>query len=149
MARRRSRNYPIVNAATNDGSFTGAQVAIAKISKVDAQGVPNAWVKNVQVTGMINEAEDDVGGMVFYLTTDGAEWNDDYIITARGVPGPGGSVSLSANRSIKTNDTTSAAFEQGVGGPIYVWVEIADYVLTEKFRWVTEVWGQRHIVTEL
>ena len=148
MARRRSRNYKIVNAATNDGTSSGDQVLIAKISKVDAQGVPNAWIKNVQVTAMVNEAEQDVAGLIFYLTTDG-NWDDDYIITARGTPGPGGSVSLSANRSIKTNDTTSPAFEEGVGGPLYVWVEIGDYAATEKFRWITEVWGQRHIVTEM
>ena len=146
---RKSRNYKIVNAATNDGTLTGAQVVVAKISKVDAQGVPNAWIKNVQVTMMVNEAEEDVAGMVAYLTTDGGAWDDSKIITARAVPGPGGTVSLSANRSIKTNDTTSAAFEEGVGGPIYVWIEIGDYAYTEKFRWITEVWGQRHIVTEL
>jgi len=142
-----AKNYKIVNASTDNGTITGAQLLIAKIEKVDAQGVPNAYIKNVVISAMINEAEDDVGAMMFYLTTDGV-WNDDYVISAKASPGPGGTVSLSANRSIRSNDTAEWS-DKGTGGPIYIWVEIADYVATESFRWVTEVWGQRHIVTEL
>ena len=144
---RRSRNYKIVNAGTDTGTSAGNQVNILKIKKVDAQGVPNAWIKNVQVTAMVNEAEQDVAGVMFYLTTNDS-WDDDHVITARGVPGPGGSVSLSANRSIKTNETDALSETSGFG-PIYVWVEIGDYVALENFRWVTEVWGQRHIVEEI
>ena len=144
---RRSRNYKIVNAGTDTGTSVGNQVNILRITKVDAQGVPNAWIKNVQVTAMVNEAEQDVAGIIFYLTTDD-NWDDDHVITARAVQGPGGSVSLSANRTIDTNDT-SAITEKGSMGPLYVWVEIGDYVALESFRWVTEVWGQRHVITEM
>jgi len=146
---RRSRNYKIVNAATDSGTSVGNQNLILRIKKVDAQGVPNAWIKNVQVSAMVNEAEQDVAGLMFYLTTS-PNWDDDHIITARASPGPGGSVSLTANRSIKTNDISDDDITSQSGfGPIYVWVEIGDYVSAEEFRWVTEVWGQRHIVDEM
>ena len=141
------RTYPIVSAATSSGTSTGVQKLIARIHKVDAQGIPAAYVNNVKVSVMVNEAEQDVGGIMCYATTDGA-WNDNFIITAGATSGPGGSVNLRLKRPIRTNAEDQPAMEQGIGGPIYIWVEIADYVATEEFRWVTEVWGKRHLVVE-
>ena len=114
---------------------------VGRIDKLDAQGFPNAWLNNVKISMMINEAEQDVSGMIGYLTTDDT-WSDDYVITASATSGPGGTVYLSAKRPIVTDREDANTNIYGVGGPVYVWVEIGDYVSTEKFRWITECWGR-------
>ena len=112
---------------------------IGKIDKIDAQGI-TGFLNNVRLSVMIDEAEQDTGSIMGYLTTDD-EWNDDFVITAAATPGgPGGTLTLTAKRAIKS-DTADSAQKYGLGGPVFLWVEIADYVAAENFRYVAEVWG--------
>ena len=144
MATKHERNYVLVNALTKGGSATGGQLRVGYIDKADAQGVPAAWLNNVVVTVLLDEAEQDVGCIVAYLTTDSV-WSDDNIITARATTGPGGTVNLTAKRSIYKDENEVT----GSGGRIHVWIEIADYVYTEDYRVITETWGKRHEYTEV
>ena len=149
MARRkyRPKNYKIVNAKTMSGGLTGAQTLIGRIDKLDAQGVPSAFLNNVVISVMLNEAEEDVAAITCYLTTDDT-WDDNYIITARTTQGgPGGTLNLTAKRFIRTN-ADSTTEKLGTFGPVYVWVEIGDYVYTEEFRYVCETWGRMVEFTE-
>ena len=135
--RRRPKNYKIVNVATKSGGSTGAQTLIGKIDKIDAQGV-NGFLSNVKLSVMVDEAEQDTGAIMTYLTTDGV-WSDNYVITAAATKGgPGGTVNLVGKRTIRTD----ADDILGNMGPVYVWVELADYVAAESFRYVAETWGR-------
>ena len=129
-----------VNVATKSGGSSGSQVLIGQIKKIDAQG-PTAYLNNVRLSVMINEAEQDVACITGYLTTDNA-WSDDYVLTAATTAGgPGGTLNLVAKRPIHTNaDTTTQSV--GQGGPIYVWIEIGDYVAAEQVRYIAETWGR-------
>ncbi len=148
--RRRMKNYKLVNAASKSGGSTGTQILIGRIDKIDAQGVPNGWLNNVKLSIMVNEAESDVGAMMAYLTTDDG-WNDDYVISAGASGAVGGIINLTAKRSIETNATpdTYNDLALGTGGPIFLWVELADYVLSESFRYVAETWGRYVEFTEV
>ena len=138
---RRPKNYKLVNVKTVSGGSSGDQTLIGKIDKIDAQGVPAGFLNNVVLSVMVNEAEQDVAAITCYLTTDNV-WNENFIITARTTQGgPGGTVNLTAKRSITTNADTDTQ-KYGSGGPIYVWVEIGDYVGAEEFRYVAETWGR-------
>ena len=135
------KNYKLVNAKTMAGGSTGAQILVGRVDKIDAQGVPGGWLNNINVTVMLDEAEQDQAGIICYLTTDNV-WSDNYIISAKATPGgPSGTVSLSAKRRITTNADGNTEI-LGTGGPIYLWVEIGDYVAGEDFRYVAETWGR-------
>ena len=98
-------------------------------------------MNNIVLTLMLNEAEQDVDAITAYLTTDNV-WDDNTIITARATQGgPGGTVNLTCKRRIYTNADTEVQ-KLGSGGPIYIWVEIGDYVGSEDFRFIAETWGR-------
>ena len=140
MARRRkSRLYKTCNVATKSGGATGAQTLVGRIDKIDAQGV-TGYLNNILVSVMVNEAEQDQGSIMCYLTTDDS-WDDDYVITARATSTVGGTVNLIARRRIVTDNITSTSEILGNTGPVYLWIEIADYAFSEEFRYVAEVWG--------
>ena len=147
---RRMKNYKLVNVATKSGGSTGTQTLIGRIDKVDAQGVPNGWLNNVKLSLMMTEAESDVGAFMAYLTTDDA-WNDDHVISAGATGAVGGIVNLSAKRSIRTNAIPDNYNDLalGTGGPVFLWVEIADYVAAETYRYVAETWGRYVEFTEI
>ena len=107
------------------------------VSKLDAQGI-SAFLKNVVVTTQLQEGDGDAGGITLYLTT-GDNWDDNYIITARAIPGYGGTVSLTAMRSIEADAERLTSNE----GQIYLWGEITDlsYTSDVELRCVVETWG--------
>ena len=129
--------YKLVNAFTKNMGSGGAQVLLGTISKLDAQGI-TAFLNNVVVTASLNDGEADSGGIVLYLTT-GDNWNDDYIITARGMSGFGGTVNLTAKRSIQADAERLTSNE----GEIYLWGEITDITATTdvEVRYICETWG--------
>ena len=124
----------------------GAQILLARIDKVQAQGI-NGWLNNVRVSYLASDTNlGDLGtenvGVMFYLTTDGV-WDDDLIITARAGGGNGATVNLTAKRSIMTNDV-NAGHEDGNIGPVYLWGEVTDATDTAQIdaRIVAETWGR-------
>ena len=136
----------IVNAATKDMGSAGAQILLAKYDRINAQGV-NGYLHNVVVSYLAADTDaGDLGsenvGAIFYLTSDGS-WNDDLIITARAGGGNGTTVSLSARRSITSNDT-DPGHELTNFGPVYLWAEVTDATATADIdiRWVAEAWGR-------
>ena len=153
MARRRSsrRKYKLVNADTVDMGSGGGQVMCGKVSKLDAQGLPNGYLNNIRVTSVLNDTPfvDDTplaGGIVWYLTTSPV-WNDNFIICARATPGGfSGTVNLPAHRHIRT-DVADAAdvdiIEKSNLGPVWLWAELTDISLSEdmEMRFIAETWG--------
>jgi hypothetical protein len=144
------KNYKLVNVATKSGGSTGTQILIGRIDKIDAQGVPNGFLNNVKLSLMVSEAESDAGAMMAYLSTDDA-WNDDHVISAGATGAVGGIINLAAKRPITTNAVPDNYNDLalGTGGPIYLWVEMADYVAAETFRYVAETWGRYVEFTEI
>ena len=126
-----------MNAFTANMGSAGGQILLGYVSKLDAQGV-SAFLKNVVVTTQLQEGDGDAGGITLYLTT-GDEWSDDYIITARAMPGYGGTVSLAAMRSIEADAERLTSNE----GQIYLWGEITDlsYASEVQMRCIVETWG--------
>ena len=114
---------------------TGDQVLLGKISKLDAQGV-TAWINNVQVSCMVDEAEQDTIGFMVYATTDNS-WSDDYIITARA-----GAVGKTTNLPIKRKIMQDTDQTLGNFGQVYIWGELSDTVASESARFVFETWGR-------
>ena len=129
--------YKLVNALSKNMGDSGGQKLIGTVSKLDAQGI-SAFLKNVVVTVQLNEGDGDAGGITLYLTT-GDNWDDDHIITARAVPGYGGTVSLTAMRSIEADAERLTSNE----GQIYLWAEMTDISYTSDvyLRMVIETWG--------
>ena len=129
--------YKLVNALSKNMGDAGGQKLIGTVSKLDAQGI-SAFLKNVVVTVQLNEGDGDAGGITLYLTT-GDNWDDDHIITARAVPGYGGTVSLTAMRSIEADAERLTSNE----GQIYLWAEMTDISYTSDvyLRMVIETWG--------
>ena len=131
--------YKLVNAATVDAGGSGGQTLVASVNKLDKQG-PAGFLNNIKLTVMIDEAEQDTGSIIAYLTTDNV-WSDDRIITAAATPGgPGGTVNLGAKRRIVADAVDDVLIDSNIG-PVYLWVEIADYVASESIRYVAETWG--------
>ncbi len=118
---------------------------LATFSKTDAQ-MPGTYLNNVNVTAMLQEGDGDAGGMIFYLATESTTWDDDKAISAKGISGYGGTVSLAAKRSI----TINAEKELGDFGQLYLWGEITDlsYTGDVEVRVVIETWGRNVLVTE-
>ena len=143
--RRRQRNYKKTNILTKPFGSAGEQVRIATFSKSDAQ-MPGTYLNNVNVSAMLQEGDGDAGGMLFYLSTEAATWDDDKVISAKGIPGYGGSCSLAAKRKI----TINAEKELGDFGQVYLWGEITDlsYTSEVEVRVVIETWGRNVLVTE-
>jgi len=146
MARRRSRSYKTVHTFTKDMGSAGGQILLARIDKVQAQGI-TGWFNNVQVSYLASDTDTgDLGtenvGCLLYLTSDGV-WDDDLVITARGSGGNGSTVNLTAKRAIHSNDV-NAGHEDGNIGPVYLWGEVTDATATADIlaRFVCEVWGR-------
>jgi len=141
----------LVNTFTKDMGSAGSQVLLAKIDKINAQGV-SSYVHNVVISYLASDTSSgDLNtenvGAIFYLSTDGT-WSDDLVITARVGGGNGTTVSLSARRSIKSSETD---IELSNFGPIYLWGELTDATGTANIdaRIVMETWGRFIEVTEL
>jgi len=141
----------LVNTFTKDMGSAGSQVLLAKIDKINAQGV-SSYVHNVVISYLASDTSSgDLNtenvGAIFYLSTDGT-WSDDLVITARAGGGNGTTVSLSARRSIKSSETD---IELSNFGPIYLWGELTDATGTANIdaRIVMETWGRFIEVTEL
>ena len=122
----------------------GDQILLGTISKVDAQG-PTAYLNNVRLSVLIDDAEDDNIAFIAYLTTDNA-WSDNYVISAA-AGFAGGTLNLSAKRYIKTNADTDVTI-LGNTGPIYLWLELSDPTYVEDARYVAETWGRLLKFTE-
>ena len=148
-----ARTYRTVNAFTKDMGQTGDQVILAKFDKIDAQNSPGAYLKTCKVSALLSqEGESTVtsgaAGFLLYLTTS-AVWSDDYIITAGGITGGGGSVWLSARRRITTDAETSAQ-TLGNDGPIFLWGELTDIGESDTdCRYIVETIGRYLETTEL
>ena len=138
MARRRPRNYKIVNAFTEDMGSGGGQVRLGYLDKVDAQGI-TAWANNFVVSCIINNYDggNPAPGIMLYATT-GDPFSDDEIITARAVFS-GGTVSLALKRGIKAD----AAKATSNDGRIFLYAELTDITITDdvEARFVVESWG--------
>ena len=146
MARRKGpRNYKIVNVATKSMGAAGGQILLGKIKKIDAQG-PTAYLNNLRLSVLVDDAESDNIGFMAYLTTDNA-WSDDYIISAA-AGAVGGTMNLSAKRYISTNADTDVTI-LGNKGPIYLWLEYSNPGLSEDARYVAETWGRQLKFDEL
>ena len=151
MARKYKRpsNYKKINALTKNFGSAGDQILIARFKKADAQSSQVSWLNNVNVTGMLQEGDGDAGGVLFYLSTQGTAsgWSDDQIISCRGFPGYGGTVSLAAKRRIRRNEES----ELGDQGQVYLWGEITDlsYTADADMRIVIDTWGRNINIDEL
>ena len=53
MARRKPRNYKLVNTFTRDMESSGNQMRLGMIDKLDAQGV-SGYLNNVVVSAIVN-----------------------------------------------------------------------------------------------
>ena len=113
----------------------GDQILLGYIQKIDAQGV-TSYVHNVVLTGAPQDTEASDMTFTGYLTTS-ATWGDTNVITARCTGSGGGTLSLSAKRSIQENAEITAGNE----GLIYVWGETSDSLANEEFRIIVEVWS--------
>ena len=138
MARRRRRNYKIVNAFTKNMGSGGGQVKLGYMDKVDAQGI-TAWANNFVVSCMVNNYDggNPAPGVMVYATT-GDSYSDDSIITARAFYS-GGTVSLALKRGIVKDSTAEAAND----GRIFLWAELTDITVSDdvEARFVVESWG--------
>ena len=146
MARRKGpRNYKKTNILTKNFGSAGAQVKIATFGKQDNQ-MPGTYLNNVVVSAILSEGDGDAGGLIFYLSTTGGTWDDDSVISAKAMPGYGGTVSLSAKRAIRKG----AEAELADFGEVYLWGEVTDLSYTSDVtcRTVIETWGRNVLVTE-
>jgi len=148
-----ARNYRTVNAFTKDMGQSGNQIILAQFDKIDAQNSPGAYLKTVKVSALLSQegtstVTSGAAGFLLYLTT-AATWSDDYIITAGGITGGGGSCWLSARRSI-TTDAQTAAQTLGANGPIFLWGELTDIGESDvDARFIVETIGRYLETTEL
>ena len=149
MARRRTRrrSYKLTNVATKNLGSSGAQVRVAEIDKLDAQGI-NGYLNNIRLSVLLNDPEsihtNGAGGFIAYLTTDDA-WSDDYVITAA-AGNFSDTVNLSAKRWIQQNNDQI----KGNQGMIHLWIELSDTSITShEVRYVAETWGNFIAFTEV
>ncbi len=143
MARKgRMKNYKLVNAQTQAMGSAGGQIRVGVVDKLDAQGM-TAWLNNIMVTVLVDEAEQDNIGFIVYATT-GSSWNDDWIIAARG-GAVGGTVNLPVKRAIRDESTDTSRND----GAVHLWLEFGDTIASESARIVTETWGRFIEFTEV
>ena len=148
-----SRMYRTVNAFTKNMGEVGDQILLAKVDKIDAQNSPGAYLRTVKVSALVSDegggtVTSGTAGIVVYATTS-EDWSDDYIITACGIQGGGGSGWLAIRRSIKT-DAETAAQTLGTGGPVYIWGEVTDIGESDvQCRFIMETLGRYCETTEL
>ena len=138
MARRRTRNYKLVNSMTKDMGSAGAQNLLGYLDKVDAQGI-TAWANNFVVSTMVNNYDggNPAPGIMVYATT-GDPFSDNEIITARAIYS-GGTVSLALKRPIRADAEKATAND----GRIYLYAELTDITVSDNVeaRFVIESWG--------
>ena len=142
--RRRSRNYKIVNAQTQDVGSAGAQISVLEITPIDPN-IRYGWLNNIQVTCLLNDSpEGEVGGFVAYLASS-STFSDDAIITARG-----GNFSDTVNLTAKRRVTSDASVAVP-DGKVWLFVELTDItpVTDVTLRVITETWGKYLKTSEL
>jgi len=147
MARKKNRMYKIVNVNVKDMGSAGDSILLGRVQKIDAEGI-SGYLNNIVVSSYIADYEQPAGGIsgrvnpppsiLYSLQTTATSDGDDYI-TARSTTGAG-TVSLSAKRSITTND----AVDDGNYGMVYLYAELTDVTLTTNIsvKFVTETWGR-------
>ena len=148
MARRKGpSNYKQVVTGTKAMGSTGEQILIAKITKLSPT-ISAGYLNNVIVACQQNNIDDTEVASPFtiYLSNSEDTWEDDQVITGRATAAGGGTVSLSAKRTIRRDfDTLDASY-----GPVFVWAEVADSSSTiDSGRFTVEAWGRMVILEGL
>ena len=145
---RKSRNYRQTVTGTKAMGNLGAQAHIGTIDKL-APTISAGYLNNVIVSCQNNNIDDTEVAAPFtiYLSNragPASNWSDDEVITARATAAGGGTVSLSAKRTIRTDESSDdASF-----GPVHVWAEVADSSsTTDEARFTIEAWGRMVILT--
>ena len=130
-------NYSQIKSFTKNMGSAGGQIQLGYIEPIDNDSM-FGYLNNVVVTALINEGDGDNGGMLFYLSSN-SSWNDSDVLAAKGIPGYGGSVSLSAKRKV-----TGQVEHNRPDGRVYIYGECTDLTVTTdvSVRIVLEAWGR-------
>ena len=134
---------------------SGAQEHIGKVTKLDP-ALKSGFLNNVVVAAMSNKQSGStqieraaLQAFTIYLSNSPAgAWSDDEVIAAKSTASGGGTVSLTARRVIRDQETI--VNEDGnvvsVQGPIHIWAEATDVPVqpgTEaEGRFTIEAWGR-------
>ena len=156
MARKGKSNYKQTKTGTVNLGFSGDQIHIASIEKLDGQ-LRGSFLNNVQFSvqqnltiGTIDPLTSRSSAQAFtlYLSPEASSWSDDRVIAAYTVGNGGGNGNLVCKRTIKTNETGSGVAEDI--GPVHVWMEGTDISLdTDTSARVTlTAWGRMIILEE-
>ena len=130
----------VVNAEKDLGD-SGAQVLIGSLHPVyNRNQLGRAYCSNIMQTWILQTdgpVEDDVGGVVFYLTSSSTFAAED-VITARASPFGGGTINLPVKAWVSGEETDDAP-----GGKLFIYAECTDTsaILNTKIRLTSEVWG--------
>ena len=163
-SRRRGTLYRQVHTGTKNLESSGAQIHVGTIEPMDP-ALRGCYLENVNIAVIPNtlpawDTDYDPGGsdprfisqspsFTYYLSYQGpddGDWTDDGVIAASSTSQGGGNLTLTAKRSIWTDQTGSTVAQQL--GPIHIWAEATKTTLnTDVFaRHTISVWGRMYKV---
>ena len=136
---------------------SGAQEHIGKVTKLDP-ALKSGFLNNIVVSAMANKQSGStqieraaLQAFTIYLSNSPAgNWSDDEVICAKSTASGGGTVSLTARRVIRDQETITDDSEPpkvlSVQGPVHIWAEATDVPVqpgTEaEGRFTIEAWGR-------
>jgi len=138
---RRRQNYKQVKSDTKDLGSAGAVTKLGELTPISARNqLGRAYCKNIMMTYILQgdaAADEDQGGVCFYITSGETFTNDD-VITARARSFGGGSMSIPVHAWVSGEIEDDAP-----GGKLFLWAEATDVTLTTNvsIRYTAEVWG--------
>ena len=122
MGRKKYTQYDKLVNSDSVVAVTTVPLKWRTYKKIDADSVPAATLKGIQMSFMDNTSQDDnVSYMVYACLDDGGAFERERIIAHAAIGGGGGgNCYLRINRKIWRSDSGE------VGGPITVWIECSD-----------------------
>ena len=130
----------VVNDTVDLGD-AGAQTLLGSLAPITNRNqLGRAYCNNLVLTYILNQdgaVGDDVGGVVFYISSN-ATWAESDVISARAMPYGGGTINLPVKAWVSGTET-----EDAPGGKLYLYAECTDTsaVLNTDIRFTAEVWG--------
>ena len=133
--------YKQVVNDTVDLGDSGAQTLLGSLAPITNRNqLGRAYCNNLVITYILNAdgpVEDDVGGVVFYISSN-SSWAESDVITARAMPYGGGTINVPVKAWVSGEMTDDAP-----GGKLYLYAECTDtsLILNTEIRFTAEIWG--------
>lgn len=130
-----------MKSATKDLGSAGSVVKLGELTPISARNqLGRAYCKNITMTYILQgdaAADEDQGGVCFYITSSTSFENDD-VITARARSFGGGTMNIPVHAWVSGEETDDAP-----GGKLFLWAEATDVTLSTNvsIRYTAEVWG--------